>query len=141
MEQRNLLIPLSSCFLFLLALTPVSGQSLFENSRAIIDLSSRFSAKIDGDGESFTHFVGLDTHNLFSDEKGDWATYVGQIDWSLTTRMLKLNVNLLGRIIDGAPNVRVGHYEIPFGLDHLINTNGTLHNFKNLAGIPKSRIP
>ena len=41
-------------------------------------------------------------------------------------RIFNLNVTRFGR---GRFNVRVGHFEIPFGLEHVVNTNGTLRDF------------
>ena len=147
LRKRQFRLPL--IFLLSLAslLVPASGEEPFENARITLDLSSRLSTVIDGGSEGFTHFVGLDAHNLFADENGDWGTFVGQLymvgkdpdgaetDWMLTTRMLNLNMNFLGKFIDGAPNIRLGHYEIPFGLEHLINTNGTLHNFMHAQNL------
>ena len=102
MARKIILVVFSRLFLLLLSFTSIFGQSPFGNSRVTLDLSSRFSAQINEGSESFIHFVGLDKHNLFSDEKGDWGAYVGQFyigrkdtdgmqsNWNLTTK--KLNI-------------------------------------------------
>ncbi len=35
----------------------------------------------------------------------------------------------------GKPRVRIGHFEIPYGIEHAINTNGTLRNYRHSANL------
>ena len=87
------------------------------------------------------HAIGIDSHKVFSGPKGDWGTLMMQgyvmgvepmrgSDGSgaamFMYRIFNLNVTRFGR---GRFNVRVGHFEIPFGLEHVVNTNGTLRDF------------
>jgi len=95
-------------------------------------------------GESASqNFAGLDLHKVFSDDHGDWGTLTLQLyltrfdnqnphpfffedddDWELVPRIANFNYTGLGR---GRLNLRVGHFEIPYGLEVPVSTNGTLH--------------
>ena len=123
--------------------TPSGG--VFDNLRLTVDLSSRavYSEQLDDWG--FTQFIGFDAHTVLSHAEGDWATLVLQgyltrvdnvepappifddgNDWEFVYRIFNLNYTALAQ---GRLNVRVGHYEVPFGLEHLVNTNGTLRQY------------
>ena len=90
-------------------------------------------------------FIGVDAHNVFTGPEGDWGTLVLQgyltridnadpapplfddgDDWEFVYRIFNFNYTGLSR---GKLNFRVGHQEIPFGLEHLVNTNGTLRQY------------
>lgn len=47
-------------------------------------------------------------------------------DQELVYRIFNFNYTALAR---GRFNIRVGHYEIPYGLEHVVNTNGTLRDY------------
>jgi len=113
--------------------------------RLTIDLSSRMSVNTDSGDVSAAQFMGVDMHKVFSGKKGDWGTAVvqgyvtridnqkkhpgffeGPDDWELVYRIVNFNYTALAR---GRFNIRVGHFEIPYGLEHLINTNGTLRDY------------
>ena len=115
-----------------------------ENLRMTVDLSSRIGLTRGG-GTAYQHVIGLDSHKVISGEGGDWGTVVmqgyltridnqaqhppffdGADDTQFVYRIVNLNLTRYGR---GRFNVRVGHFEIPFGLEHVINTNGTLRDF------------
>ncbi len=96
-------------------------------------------------------FVGLDLHKVFSSAQGDWATltlqpYItklsnqhrrpsfstGKDDWGLVYRIFNLNYTGLAQ---NQINLRVGHMEVPFGLEQVVNTNGTLRDYNHSKNI------
>ncbi len=117
---------------------------LTDNLRWAIDLSARgiFDNRRDEWFSAF--FAGLDLHKVFTGPSGDWGTltlqpYLTRInnpshppffesnhDWELVYRISNFNYTGLA---DGRLNIRVGHMEIPFGLEQVINTNGTLRDY------------
>ena len=113
-----------------------------DNLRWTIDLSSRAAIFTDTGRTGTTNIVGLDLHKVFSDSQGDWGTLIIQLyvtriddipnpppffesdeDWELVTRITNFNYTGLA---GGRFNIKAGHFEIPFGLEVPINTNGTL---------------
>ena len=96
------------------------------------------------------YVVGLDLHKVFSTSRGDIGTLILQpyVVWlpgdrprpyffegneaALTWRIANFNLAVLPR---GRLNVRFGHFEFPFGLEHEINTNGTLRQYGNGANL------
>lgn len=115
------------------------------NYRAAIDLSTRNNQNFVNGSNSWTHFLGLDLHKVFSTSAGDIGTLVFQPyltklsnvnnppfffddgdDWELVWRIANFNYTALSR---GGFNIRVGHFEIPFGLEQNIDTNGTLRQY------------
>ncbi|MEZ5497926.1 MAG: hypothetical protein R3E77_00715 [Steroidobacteraceae bacterium] len=96
-------------------------------------------------GDAQAYFLGLDVHRVFSDERGDIGTltlqpyltrlvdmpmyppfFDGPNDTELVFRIFNFNLTRYG---GGRSNVRIGHFEIPFGLEQVVNTNGTLHDY------------
>ena len=119
--------------------------SLFSNYRIAFDTSSRYSESLRDSNDSWAHFIGLDLHKVFSSADGDIGTLVFQPyltrlsnvknppfffddgdDWELVWRIANFNYTGLSR---GGFNLRVGHFEIPFGLEQNIDTNGTLRQY------------
>ena len=115
---------------------------LTDNLRWTIDLSSRVAFFTDTKRAGTTNIIGLDLHKVFSDSQGDWGTLIIQLyvtrideipnpppffesdeDWELVTRITNFNYTGLA---GGRFNIKAGHFEIPFGLEVPINTNGTL---------------
>lgn len=113
-----------------------------ENSRWSIDASSRFIRNIDKKDNAYKHVVGFDFHKVFSGNQHDIGTLTFQPylvklnnvkkapfffddenDTQLTWRIANFNYNALAQ---GKFNIRMGHFEIPFGLEYQIDTNGTL---------------
>lgn len=115
------------------------------NLRFSWDLSSR-TLYNDRTGQPFhATFIGMDLHKVFTGPGGDWGVAVLQPyltrldnfaaqppffddgdDWELVWRIFNFNYILDPK---GALNVRFGHLEIPFGLEQVINTNGTLLDY------------
>jgi len=125
--------------------TQTAGPGLFDNLRLTLDLSSRATYVEARDDCTFLQAVGIDAHNVFSGPQGDWGTLVLQgyltridnaqpappifddgDDWEFVYRIFNFNYTGLSR---GRLNFRVGHQEVPFGLEHLVNTNGTLRQY------------
>lgn len=107
----------------------VSGRGFFDDSGYLKSLG----------------FFGLDLHKVFTSGDRDIATMLfqpyltrandlvptppvfdGPDDWELIWRIANVNLKLRQ---DGALNLRVGHFELPYGLEQTINTNGTLRDY------------
>ncbi len=124
------------------------SRSLFpaewdENLRFAIDLSSRQLYSSATDNWHRVDFIGTDLHKVFTGKSGDIGTltlqgYFTHIEdeeirpgffdgkWTYVYRIFNFNYALLPR---GRMNLRVGHFEIPMGLEHTIDTNGTLRDY------------
>lgn len=120
-----------------------SAQSWDSNLRWSIDLSSRYVDNREADS-FFINAIGFDLHKVFSGEGGDIGTLVFQPylvnfsesekapyffdgrDSELTWRIANFNYTGLSQ---GQFNIRLGHFEIPFGLEQNIDTNGTLRQY------------
>ena len=121
------------------------ANSLASNLRWAIDLSTRHTQSLRGANSSWQHVIGLDLHKVFQDKNGDFGTLLFQPylvrlsnvktppfffddgdDWELTWRMTNFNYTGLAQ---GQLNLRLGHFEVPFGLEQNIDTNGTLRQF------------
>ena len=107
----------------------VSGRGVFDDSGYLKSLG----------------FFGLDLHKVFTSGSRDVATLLfqpyltrandlvptppvfdGPDDWELIWRIANVNLKLRQ---DGALNLRVGHFELPYGLEQTLNTNGTLRDY------------
>ena len=116
-----------------------------ENLRFALDVSARASYDTREEELARIEFLGFDLHKVFSSNTGDWGTlllqgYMTRIDgverhppffddshdWEFVYRIFNLNVTRFG---GRAFNVRIGHFEVPFGLEQVINTNGTLRDY------------
>lgn len=117
------------------------GAPWANNARGSVDISSRI-IRSRGTTSSL-HALGLDYQKIFSNRRGDIGTltiqpYLLRIDNSpapsalfsdnhdeaLQWRITNFNYTRLGR---GRLNIRLGHFELPFGLEQTIQTNGTLY--------------
>jgi hypothetical protein len=131
---------LSSGVAFAQAPMEAGAPAFGENWRVTLDLSGGLS--VNGRGDLvFERAVGIDAHKVISGRGGDWGTLVmqgyvmgvnpirgdnGPADTMFMYKIFNLNVSRFSR---GLFNVRVGHFEVPFGLEHVVNTNGTLRDF------------
>ena len=114
----------------------------YDNLRWTVDLSSRVTWFESLDEVSPENVVGLDLHKVFSSSGRDWGTMILQLyltridnhpspppfiegsdDWELVPRIANFNFTGFGSSKFG---IRIGHFEIPFGLEVPIDSNGTL---------------
>ena len=118
---------------------------LTENSRIALDVSTRPIYYSQGNDWGTQNVVGLDIFKVLAGRDGDFGTVVAQAyytridnvrghpaffdddhDGELVYRIFNFNFSgLPGR----APNIRLGHMEIAYGLEHTLDTNGTLRQF------------
>jgi hypothetical protein len=116
-----------------------------QNSIQAWDFSSRGVKTFRDNQVGFKHDLGLDFYTKVSSTYRDVATvllqlyvsridnlrrapgfYESEYDWELVPRMSYVNLHLNG---DRSLNLKLGHYEIPYGLEVPINSNGTLRQF------------
>lgn len=124
---------------------PTKKSIWAHNTRWALDLSSRVIHDMENHTWSGQHVIGLDFHKVFSDQSGDYGTLTFQPYWvrlnnmnmhpfffessndsELTWRIANFNYTGLS---NGGFNIRLGHFEIPFGLEHNLDTNGTLRQY------------
>jgi len=117
------------------------------NARWSFDASTRFIHA--NDEPSGLYALGLDYYNVFSSARGDLGTLIFQpylvrvdedqaipglssqkSDSGLRWRIANFNYTGVGR---GRFNVRLGHLELPFGLEQIVQTNGTINQMNALA--------
>lgn len=112
-----------------------------DNVRFKVDVAGRVIHYFNNDNNVFVSWVGLDYQNVLSGLSGDvgtftlqpYLTYVdspNQDELKLIFRIFNFNYTAL---FQGKLNFKAGHFEVPFGLEHEINTNGTLRQYTNPA--------
>jgi hypothetical protein len=116
---------------------------LEENLRLNVDVYSRGSTTHQRGQASWLNAVGLDLHKVFSAPDGDIGTLVlqpflarrdnaipvphhtdGSSDWEIELHDFYFNLRRWGR---GRTNIKVGHFDIPFGLEPTVDTHVRLH--------------
>jgi hypothetical protein len=138
--------------------TPSFFGSLSDNLRLNVDIVSRVqTTSRRQEAESFIA-IGLDIRKVFSDEQGDFGTavlqpYLIRMDnaYMMPTRMIVtdqndefsielhdfyFNFTRWGR---GRSNIKIGHFDVPFGLNPLVDTHLTLRQYQAMhdAGFKK----
>ena len=128
-------------------ISPVMAlQNLHTNLRASVDVSSKVVDYRAQNQTGSSHIVGIDLHKVFSHKNGDVGTLILQAymtkldnqvqhpgffkdkdDEQLVYRIVSFNLTPKGKTL---PNLKLGHIELPYGLEHTINTNGTLYGFQ-----------
>ena len=128
------------------------ADSAVDNSRLALDFSSRGSHLTAQNPIAYTHAAGFDWLTTLSGSKNDIGTlllqgYITRLhntqsfpgffqdedDTEFVYRIFNFNYTALP---GNLPNIRIGHMEVPYGLEHAINTNGTLRQYaqpKNLG--------
>lgn len=145
-----LLVPLLT---FLTAILSVPCYATFtQNLRWSIDGSARLNHNQALSNTSRIYALGLDTHKVFTNSNGDLGYGVGQVYWTKLSNHIPVPFLFTSKddsdfIIREAhlnytagphwlPNIRVGHFTLPFGLEESIDTNGRLLDYyhgKNLG--------
>jgi hypothetical protein len=140
-------------FVCSLALLAVPCYADFtQNLRWSLDASARLNQNEALDNTSRVYALGLDTHKVFTSSKGDVGYGVGQIYYTKLSNHIPVPFLFTAKddsefIIREAhlnytaganwlPNIRVGHFTLPFGLEESIDTNGRLLDYshgKNLG--------
>lgn len=146
------------CIIFLLLLQFTSQKVFasentswvdqFDNFRFAVDFSLRPRYEFEQGDYSRIESVGIDIHKVFSaSDGGDLGTLVLQgyftklnsvkkhpsffddeNDSKFICRICNFNMTIMDR---GKLNLRIGHAEIPFGLEYNQDSNGTLRQYSN----------
>jgi hypothetical protein len=141
-NAKCLAVSISLLFPSLTMASSTDWAFLGDNARGEIDIASRVSTNLDTQEYAFLNVLGIDIHKVFSSDNADIGTLILQPylvklnnvnnppfifddgnDTKLTWRIANFNYTALNQ---GKLNFRVGHFEVPFGLEYQIDTNGTL---------------
>lgn len=123
-----------------------SEHLLTDNLRFTVDASSRSTRFSLQNRQVYVHALGFDMHKVFSGPTQDIGTLIlqgyltrldnhpappGFFDSGDDTEFIYriFNFNYTG-LQGNAPNIRIGHYEVAYGLEHAIDTNGTLRQYQ-----------
>jgi hypothetical protein len=137
--------------MFILLSVPSYGD-FSDNLRVSLDGSARLNKNSAANNTSRFYALGLDTHKVFSSASGDIGYAVGQLYFTRLSNQTPF-ASLFNSPDDGQfvireahlnytaspewlPNIRVGHFTLPFGLEDSMDTNGRLldyHHGKNLG--------
>ncbi|SFC01050.1 hypothetical protein [Pseudoalteromonas denitrificans] len=139
------------CFSILLFLPGCANALFSDNLRWALDASIRHNQFITPDKTSQIYFFGLDSHKVFSNENGDLGYSVMQFyytrlsdqnpypfmfdspdDGKVIVREAHLNYTQSKYAL---PNVRIGHFTMPFGLEDSNDTNGRLLDYGHSANL------
>jgi hypothetical protein len=146
MRFAHKLLPATAVLLGLpISSIATAAERIADNLRWSIDLATRSVWVSPGDSHASANFLGLDVRKIFSGEQGDFGTLLvqpyliridnmamhppffdGPDDTAIEYRILNFNITRWGQ---GRSNIRIGHFEIPFGLEQVVNTNGTLRDY------------
>jgi hypothetical protein len=123
-----------------------------DNLRFNIDVVSRIETTRNRGKAAGLNTIGLDVHKVWSNSSGDIGTFVLQPyvvrrdnalpmpphiedddDWDLEFHDFYFNLTRFGK---GRTNLKIGHFDIPFGLEPLEDTHFTIRQlipFQNLG--------
>jgi len=124
----------------------VSDSSWKDNLRFTVDVANRSLFLTETGDYANLAFLGIDLHKVFTANDGDIGTLILQPflirtdnlqvfpgslyddphDWVIDWRISNFNYKPFGR---GKPKIRIGSFELPFGLEQNINTNGTIRDY------------
>ena len=126
-------------------------HSMGDNLRLNVDAISRFDSKRGPDAGSTLNTVGLDVHTVMSGGSGNVGVFVlqpylvrrdnarpvmmhleGPNDWEVELHDFYFNVTRWGR---GRTNIKIGHFDVPFGLEPNTDTH-----FKIYQPIPMENL-
>ena len=128
-----------------------ADNPLTANARAAIDVAGRYTTAIGQPEDSGTLFMGIDALKVLQGPRGDLGRITvqlymtklvgaeaipGPFDGEDDAELIFRNVHADFRVLPGrALALRVGHFEVPFGLEYVIETNGTLHQITSGANL------
>mgnify|MGYP000411231144 FL=1 len=140
------------CATIIILISAPSYGDFSDNLRVSLDGSARLNNNSAANNTSRIYALGIDTHKVFSSTNGDIGYMVGQLyltklsnqtpysflfnspdDKQFVVREAHLNYTAGPKWF---PNIRVGHFTLPFGLEASIDTNGRLLDYyhgKNLG--------
>jgi hypothetical protein len=150
--KRTLKLSFTLLFIFSL-LTPLMADEkpwdhFLDNLRWSIDLSMKGTYNTQTNHLSHTEVIGLDLHTVLTYPDGrDIGTLLFQgyftklnnaerypaffknaSDLKFICRMCYFNASIMDK---GQLNLRIGHFELPFGLEYNFDSNGTLRQYSN----------
>lgn len=133
-------------------LSASSYADLTDNLRASLDASVRLNKNNADYSTSRIYALGVDAHKILTTADGDVGYVMGQLYFTKLSNQTpysflfdspddqqfivrEAHVNYTGGT-DFVPNIRLGHFTLPFGLEESIDTNGRLLDYyhgKNLG--------
>jgi len=139
--------------LLLVSLSAPSLANFTDNLRWSVDNSVRLNINNTSNMDSRNYFIGIDTHKVFNDQKKDVGYSVIQLYYTKLSNQVpfpfmfrhsddeqfiirEVHYNFLSNLNSLMPNLRVGHFTLPFGLEDSQDTNGRLLDYghgKNLG--------
>ena len=107
------------------------------NTRWALDVAERVVLPSNSGKPRSIGALGIDYHKIVTGDHGDIGTLVAQgyllrfdaedtHDWDFEWRIITFNTKVFA---DSSLNVKVGHIELPYGLEHVYDSNGTIRNF------------
>jgi len=124
-----------------------------DNLRWSVDNSVRLNINSTNNITSRNYFIGLDSHKVFNDQNKDVGYSVVQLYYTKLSNQIpfpfmfghaddeqiiirEAHYNFLTNRNSLIPNIRIGHFTLPFGLEDSQDTNGRLLDYghgKNLG--------
>ena len=125
--------------------------SLRENMRLNTDFVSRFETNSGANSFSTLNALGLDFHSVAATETGNIGTFVlqpylvrrdrarpvmphleGPSDWEVELHDFYFNLTRWGR---GRTNVKIGHFDVPFGLEPMTDTHFRIYQLMPMENL------